>query len=158
MDFSKLPLTFQATVEAKHLDLMQHMNVMWYTHFFDRAIWGFYKLFDFGEDYHTTTGLGSFGLEMVTHYLSELRVGDEVKIYTRAIARNEKLFHYIHFMQRTRDGELSATCEMLGIHIDLSTRRSAPLPPNVAAGFDKLIAAHNHLGWDPPLSGAIKIS
>ena len=88
---------------------MDHMNVMWYTHFFDRAIWGFYDLFGFGEDYHKTSGHGSFGLEMYTRHLSELRLDDELKIFTRAIARTEKLFHYIHFMERVGDGELAAT-------------------------------------------------
>lgn len=157
MDFRQLPLTLRATVESKHLDLMDHMNVMWYTHFFDRAVWGFYELFGFGNEYHSTSGFGSFGLEMVTRYLSELRLGDEINIYTRVIARNSKLLHHIHFMQRVRDRELSATCELLGVHIDLATRRSAPLPANVSAALDKLIVAHSKLDWDAPLSGAIKI-
>ncbi len=158
MDFRQLPLTLRGTVESKHLDLMGHMNVMWYTHFFDRAVWGFYELFGFGNEYHTTSGFGSFGLEMYTRYLSELRLGDEINIYTRVIARNSKLLHHIHFMQRVRDRELSATCELLGVHIDLATRRSAPLPAAIATGLDKLIAAHNKLSWDAPLSGAIKIN
>lgn len=157
MDFSQLPLTFHGKVEEKHLDLMGHMNVMWYTHFFDRAIWGFYQLFGFGTDYHTRSGFGSFGLEMYTRHLSELRLNDEFDVYTRAIARNAKLFQHLHFMVRKRDGELSATCEILGVHIDLATRRSAPLPENVAAELDKLIAAHSKLDWDAPLSGAIHI-
>jgi acyl-CoA thioester hydrolase len=157
VDIRQLPLTFQAKVETSHLDLMDHMNVMWYTHFFDRAIWGFYDLFGFGEDYHKTSGFGSFGLEMYTRHLAELRLGDEIKIYTRAIARNSKLFHHIHFMQRVRDGELAATCELLGVHINLATRRSAPLPANIAEGLDKLIVEHNKFRWEPPLNGSIKI-
>jgi acyl-CoA thioesterase FadM len=86
-----------------------------------------------------------------------LRLNDEFDVYTRAIARNAKLFQHLHFMVRKRDGELSATCEILGVHIDLATRRSAPLPENVAAELDKLIAAHSKLDWDAPLSGAIHI-
>lgn len=157
MDFRQLPLTFQARVETKHLDLMDHMNVMWYTHFFDRAIWGFYDLFGFGEDYHKTSGHGSFGLEMYTRYLAELRLGDEFQVFTRAIAHNAKLFHYIHFMQSVRDGELAATCELLGVHINLSTRRSTPLPAYIAEKLDALIAAHSQLDWQPLLSGAIHL-
>ena len=157
MDFRQLPLTLQATVEAKHLDHLDHMNVMWYTHFFDLATWAWYETFDFGKAYHHESGFGSFALETHTRYLAELRAGDGVRIYTRMLARNAKLFHYMHFMQRAGDGELSATCELLGIHVDMSSRRSAPMPASVAAHFDRLIAEHSQLGWEAPVSGAINL-
>jgi acyl-CoA thioester hydrolase len=157
VDFASLPHTLRTTVEPKHLDHLDHMNVMWYTHFFDLAIWNWYETFGFGKEYHTQSGYGSFALETHTRYLAELRVGDEVDVYIRMLARNTKLFHYILFMQRVADGALSATTEMLGIHIDMATRRSTPMPPAIAAYFDTLIAAHSALGWDPPLSGSIKV-
>lgn len=157
MDFRQLPLSFSGQVQAKHLDFLDHMNVMWYTHFFDMATWGFFESFGFGRDYHQGP-YGSFALEHYTRYLAELRVGDQVKLYTRAIARNAKLLHFVHFMVRERDGELPATQEMLGIHIDMRTRRSAPLPEQIASAYNALIAEHNQLDWDPPLSGAMKLS
>jgi acyl-CoA thioester hydrolase len=157
VDLRQLPLTFEATVDPQHLDLMDHMNIMWYTHFFDRAIWGFYETFGFGQEYHTTSGFGSFGLEMYTRHLAELRAGDRIRIYTRAIARNAKLIHYIHFMERERDGQLAATSELLGIHIDLATRRNAPLPEHIGTALDEIIARHRGLDWPAPLSGAIRV-
>lgn len=157
MDFASLPLGLRAKVEPKHLDHLDHMNVMWYTHFFDLAIWNWYETFGFGKEYHTQSGYGSFALETHTRYLAELRVGDEVNVYIRMLAASAKLFHYILFMQRVADGALSATTEMLGIHIDMATRRSAPMPASIAAYFDNLIAEHSALGWDPPLSGSIEI-
>lgn len=157
MDLRQLPLTLEATVEPKHLDQLDHMNVMWYTHFFDRATWGWYETFAFGKEYHATSGFGSFALEAHYRYLAELRAGDQMRIYTRMLARNAKLFHYIHLMQRVRDGELSATCELLGVHVDMATRRSAPMPARVGAHFDRLIAEHNQLAWQPELSGSIHI-
>ncbi|MEX2144405.1 MAG: thioesterase family protein [Anaerolineales bacterium] len=157
MDFSSLPLTLEATVEAKHLDQLDHMNVMWYMHFFDAATWNWYESFDFGKDYHAHSGFGSFALESHIRYIAELRVGEQVKLHTRMLGRNAKLFHYIHFMQRARDGELSATCELLGVHVDMATRRSAPMPERIGAHFDKLLAAHSQLEWEAPLSGSIRI-
>lgn len=157
MDFSKLPLTFEGKVEERHLDFLGHMNVMWYTHFFDRATWNWYNSFGFGHEYHSKSGNGSFALEAHTRYLAELRVGDEFKIYSRAVKRSEKLFLMMHFMTRARDGELAATIELLGIHIDLATRRSSPLPAATAALWDAQIAIGEQAGWEPPLSGAIKI-
>jgi hypothetical protein len=63
----------------------------------------------------------------------------------------------MHFMTRAHDGELAATIELLGIHIDLATRRSSPLPAATAALWDAQIAIGEQAGWEPPLSGAIKI-
>ena len=158
MDFSRLPMTLEAKVEEQHLDFLGHMNVMWYTHFFDIATWNWYDSFGFGHDYHTNSGNGSFALEAHTRYLAELRLGDGFKIYSRAIARNAKLFLMMHFMTRARDDELAATLELLGTHIDMATRRSSPLAPEAAALWDQQITAHSQIGWDPPLSGAIRIA
>lgn len=154
MDFSGLPLSYEGQVKAEHIDFLGHMNVMWYTHHFDLATWGFYEGFGFGKDYHQGEK-GSFALEQYTRYLAEVRLGESFRIYTRAIARSKKLFHFIHFMMRNRDGELAATYEMLGIHIDMRTRRSNEIPVELAAAWDKLIAEHNQLDWDAPLSGAM---
>jgi len=154
MEFSQLPLSFEGKVEREHLDFLGHMNVMWYTHLFDRATWGFYEGFGFGQDYHQGDK-GSFALEMYTRYLAEVRLNDSFKVYTRAIARSKKLFHFMHFMVRERDGELSATCEMLGIHIDMRTRLSNEMPDELATAWDKLIEAHNKLGWDALISGVM---
>lgn len=154
MDFSKLPLTYEGQVGEEHLDFLGHMNVMWYTHFFDMATWGFYNQIGFGHDYHQG-GRGSFALEQYTRYHAELRQGEAFRIYTRAIARSAKLWHFMHFMLRERDEMLAATTELLGIHIDMHTRRSSPLPEAQAALWDRLIAEHSQLDWDAPVSGVM---
>ena len=156
MDFSGLPLTYEGEVEEKYIDFLGHMNVMWYTHHFDLATWGFYEEFGFGRDYHQGEK-GSFALEQYTRYLAELREGESFRIYTRAIGRSKKLFHFIHFMVRKRDRELAATYEMLGIHINMTTRRSNEIPTELAVAWDKLIAEHNQLEWDAPLSGTMGV-
>ncbi len=91
IDLNLLPRWLEAEVEPKHLDHMNHMNVMWYTHFFDKAIWHWYESFDFGASYHTQSGWDSFALETHTRYLSELRVGDRLGVHIRMLARNAKL-------------------------------------------------------------------
>lgn len=156
MDFSKLPLTYQGKVEEQHIDFLGHMNVMWYTHFFDVATWNWYDGIGFGHDYHTASGNGSFALEGHVRYMAELRAGEEFKIYSRAIQRNAKLFLMVHYMVRA-DGQLAAILELLGIHIDMSNRRSSPMPPEIAALWNKQIQLGDAAGWDPMLSGSIRI-
>ncbi|TAK13131.1 MAG: thioesterase [Anaerolineae bacterium] len=156
MNLNDLPVGLEMTIPEEYLDFLGHMNVMYYTHLFDRATWAFYDQFGFGREYHTQSGFGSFALEGHARYLSEVRVGQKVRLRTRLIARSDKLMHAMHFMEK-EDGTLAATSEFLGVHIDLSTRRSAPYPPQVAAGLDALLAKHRALGWDAPLSGAIGV-
>ncbi len=155
MDLTKLPLTVQATIPEEYLDLLGHMNVMWYTHLFDEATFNFYETFGFGRDYHQNTGNGSFALEQHTRYLNEVRLGEQISIRTRMLGRSEKRFHFIHFMVKDAAGKLAATTEIVGVHIDLSVRRSSPLPPEIAGPLDDLIAQHSGLGWEAPVCGVM---
>ncbi len=156
MNLNELPLGYEFTVPPDFSDFLDHMNVMYYTHLFDRATWAFYEQFGFGREYHTQSGYASFALEGHTRYLSEVRIGETVRLRSRAIARSDKLIHAMHFMQK-EDGSLAATSEFLGIHIDLSTRRSAPLPPVITTALDDLLAKHSAMPWPAPTSGALGI-
>lgn len=152
IDYSSLPLTYEKTIPADYLDFLGHMNVMWYTHLFNEATFSFYDSFDFGVEYHTRSGDGSMGIEQHTRYLKELRQGDHISIRTRMLGYSEKKFHYIHFMLKD-DAILSATMEILGIHTDMRTRRSSPIPKHIAAHFQRLFDEHNALPWDAPTNG-----
>ena len=37
-DVESLPLTYEQIIPEDYMDLMNHMNVMWYTHLFSMAI------------------------------------------------------------------------------------------------------------------------
>lgn len=157
MDFSSLPVTHQKKIPMNYLDFLGHMNVMYYTHLFDQGTFNFYEEFGFGAEYHTKSGFGSFALERHTRYLAEVHVGEMVKIYSRFIGRGEKVFHFFHFMVNEDTEKLAATTELIGIHIDMKTRRSSPLPENIAAKFDAVIAKHKALDWEAPLCGVMGI-
>jgi len=155
MDYSKLPITYQKTIPEDFIDLMGHMNVMWYTHLFDRATFHFFELFEFGHIYHTKTGNGSFALEQHTRYLEEVKQGESVTLRTRALGRTAKRFHFMHFMMNDNNGKLGATMEIVGTHVDMSVRRTSPMPEYIAAGFDEILEVHSGLDWDAPVCGAM---
>ena len=102
MDFSRLPLTHRQTIPEDYLDLLGHMNVMWYTHLFDMATWNFVALFGMTSDYHLHSGNGSFALEQHTRYLAEVRAGENVLIYTRLLGRSAKRFHLELILMRPK--------------------------------------------------------
>jgi acyl-CoA thioester hydrolase len=135
------------TVEPRFIDRMGHMNIEWYTHFFQKAIWNFYEGIGFGVPYHKQSGFGSFLLESHYVYLKELREGKSFSIFMRLLPRREKVFHYLLYMQRDEDNALAATMESTGIHIDFSTRRGAPMPTDLAERWDQATHTHSNFAW-----------
>jgi acyl-CoA thioester hydrolase len=155
MDLSRLPITHKAIVLEEHLDEMGHMNVKWYTHFFDRGTWLFFESFGLGLAYFEGEDGGVFALEQHTRYLAEARLGQAITVRSRALGRSAKRLHFMHFMTLDVSGALSATTELVGIHVNRTTRRSSPLPDAITVAFDNLLAEHSHLDWEPPLCGVM---
>lgn len=151
----QLPLTYQAVIPEEYLDVMGHMNVMWYTHLFSLAMGGLFQrvglAWDKLEEHHG----GTFALESHVRFLSEIRVGDAIEVHSRVIARSEKRFQVMHFMTNQTKQDTSATLEAINAYIDMRKRRMASLPPGVMQKFDTLIAEHTHLPWSPPLCGVM---
>ena len=157
MNLDSLPVTCEATIPESYLDVMGHMNVMWYTHLFGKAAVGLFRLAGMDRQYFQDHHAGTFALAQVFRYRKEVRVGEHVAIRTRLIARSEKQFHVMHFMTKGDEQILAATGEFLAAHIDMQTRRTAPFAPHIAQNLDRLLAEHSALEWAAPVSGAIEV-
>jgi acyl-CoA thioester hydrolase len=157
MKYSQLPITYNGIISSSEIDAMDHMNVAYYAEKFNLATLEFLELFDFGRPYRVSNEFGGFVLEHHIKYLAEVRLKDEITIYSRAIDNNHKLIHFIHFLVRNRDNKLSATCENINVHIDRKSRKSSPFPKNIFSKYELIKKAHQSLDWQAPISGIIKI-
>ena len=157
MNLEPLPITYQDTIPEDYLDMMGHMNVMWYTHLFGRATCGIFRLAGMDDAYFKSNHTGSFALAQFFRYKKEVLVGEHVTLRSRLLARSQKQFHVIHFMTKGDDRVLAATGEFLAAHVDMATRRTSPFAPHVAENLDRIIAQHSQLDWQPQLSGAIQV-
>ena len=155
VDLTELPKTFEAKVPEEYRDVMGHMNIGWFTHFNSDAMIELFTQLGYGVEAIKERQVGRFALETHMHYLREVRIGDEVEIYSRFIARNDKRFHVINFLYNKTTSEIASTYEIVGMSVDLRLRRSAPLPAELCAEIDKIIAEHQQLSWDPPLCGVM---
>jgi acyl-CoA thioesterase FadM len=155
LDLSGLPVTYQMEIPEDFLDAFGHMNVMWYTNLFGQAFGRFGREFGFDIPYFRDNHRGSFALETHIRYLAEVRVGWHVTIRSRAIARSDKRFHFVHFMSVDETGNLAAVQENIAAHMDMNTRRMSAIPPEICERFDALVARQNALGWEPPLCGVM---
>jgi len=157
LDLSSLPVTNRKIIPADFIDIMGHMNVMWYIHIFDHGTRNLFNRFGFGEEYIQRTGMGSFALESHIRYLAEVKLGEAVTVRSRVLDRSAKTIHFLHFMTRDDDESLAATIEVLGAHADLTRRKVTPFPPEVLVQLDALLNVHRQLPWQAPVCGFIGV-
>jgi acyl-CoA thioester hydrolase len=148
---------YRATIAPEWIDYNGHMNVAYYVLAFDRATDQLFDYLGIGEAYRRATHHSVFALEAHVTYEHELRQGEEFEIATRLIDADRKRLHLFHTMTRAMDNELSATIEVMGLHVDMAGPRSAPLPDDVYAKVEALLAEHRLLPPPPQLGRKIGI-
>jgi acyl-CoA thioester hydrolase len=152
-----LPLLYRGVIPPDYEDQNGHMNVRWYLALYDAAGDAMYPMLGLNADELVLAGMGGFDLEHHVWYAAEIHVGDTVVIRLRMLGRSSKLMHYIMLMINETRGVVSSIFECVHAHADLSLRRTAPFPAEVAAKIDGLIAAHQALAWSAPVSGAMEL-
>ncbi len=104
-----------------------------------------------------TSGHAMFSAEHHLTYLSELRTGDRISVRVRLVGRSDRAAHVVVYLLDESHEELSAVMEEIFLHMDLSTRKTADWPEDVAAALDTRISEHEKLGWEPALSGSMAL-
>lgn len=131
-------------VEPQWIDHNGHMNMAYYNVLFDRCADEVYPLMGFGLDYIKTCRHTTFTAEFHICYVRELHVGAKVRSTFQLIDHDEKRFHTYQELWH-EDGWLAATGEALGLHIDMSGPRVAPMPEDIRSKLAAMQAAHDAL-------------
>jgi acyl-CoA thioester hydrolase len=150
-----LPAIYRVTVPEEYRDENGHMNVRGYMVIFDDAGYPFVAALGLTPEYHQQQGTGGFDLEHHLHFLNEVHIGDVVVVYIRVLGRSAKRIHYMMFMVNETRGTLASTFECVNSFADLTLRRTAPYPPEIAARIDALLTDHRALRWDAPVCGVM---
>jgi len=150
------PICLQLTIPESYRDSNGHMNVRWYMVIFDDAGDFMHEWRGLTLAYHRAHGTGTFDLEHHLNYLYEVLPGDDVAVYIRFVAQSEKRLHYVMFLVNQSRGKLAATFECINSFADLSVRRTAAWPAEVAAKVAAAIAEQNQLDWAAPLCGSMR--
>jgi len=147
----QLELTVEAEVEERFLDAMGHMNVAWYGQLFDRGIWTFFGRHGLDPQALAQTQRGMFALEENLRYLSELREGDTLDVHTGLLEVRPKTLRLLQYMVDKQRQKVAAIREVVAVHVDLATRRSAPFADAVTA---QLLAAQRATPPTGPMTEA----
>ena len=132
-------------VEDDWIDYNGHLNMAYYHVLFDRAVDEVYALIGVGADYMQARGQTMFTAEAHTRYLRELHAGDQVRVTFQLLGHDDKRLHYFQELHHAAEGFLSATCEVMSLHVDLAAKKTALFPPDVAHRLSLMRASHARL-------------
>ena len=132
-------------VEPQWIDYNGHLNMAYYNVLFDRAVDEVFELLGCGLDYVKTRQHSCFTAEVHVRYLRELSSGDPVRATFQLIDYDSKRLHYFEQLFHAEHGWVSATSENMSLHVDMTARKTAAFPPDVADRIARMRAAHAHL-------------
>ena len=135
---------YEGVVAPDWTDRNGHMNVVYYRRAFDQATQHMLSrigLWDNDNDYGST-----FALEDHVTYQHELHPGRPFFVTYQLLDFSDKLIHA--FLRLFGEPEspggqpvLAATCEHIGVYVDMRTRRSARCRPSTTNSFRRSRAA-----------------
>jgi acyl-CoA thioester hydrolase len=132
-------------IEPQWIDYNGHLNMAYYNVLFDRAVDEVYELMGLGPDYLERTKHSTMVAEMHVRYLRELHKNDPVRVTVQLIGYDAKRFHLFEQLYHATEGWMSATCESMTLHVDMTAKKVAPFPDSVTRALARMQAAHSRL-------------
>ncbi len=128
------------TVRPEWVDYNGHMNVAYYVLVFDHATDAVLDLLDLGEAYRRRARRSVFVGEAHVTYEQEVNAGDRLNVGSRILGFDGKRIILFHEMYRDGTDGLVATNEVLCLHVDLDSRRTAPIPAAAAERIERAVS------------------
>src|SRR2546421_4606638 len=143
---------YRDRVRPEWIDGNGHMNVGYYLVVFDYATDEFLAWVGLDGRHRQEHRVTTFCLEAHVTYHREVRSGAPLRFTTLLLGHDAKRIHYFHAMYHATEGYLASTNELMSLHVDLGTRRGAPMAPEITARLAAIQAAHDKIER-PPQAG-----
>ena len=140
---TKSPEILRGVVHPWYCDSFGHMNVRWYSHFFDDAAFHVWSLYwgshakmqkEFGV--HTVTASAKI------QFIRELIAGDLIIVDCILTRVGGKSCTFTERMLHVDTGEVHAIYEMVEVFFDPETRKSTPMPELIRSTLEPLVTEH----------------
>lgn len=131
-------------VRKEWIDYNGHLNMAYYSVLFDHGVDALWDALGFGEAYRQETGFTSYAAEFRVRYMRELHEGDRVRASWRLLDHDDKSWHFYQELIH-EDGWISAIGEGVGLHIDTSGPRVAPMPERILSKMAAYKEEHSQL-------------
>jgi len=152
-DASSMPAVFFAPfvssvmrIDPHWIDYNGHLNMAYYHVLFDNALGEALALVGLAEDYVRERNKSFFTGEAHVVYKRELTEADPVRVRVQLVDFDEKRLHIVEELCHAEEGWVSATCELISLHVDLETRKVVPFPNDIALNLAHMRSSH---GWLP---------
>jgi len=132
--------TYRGTVYPWHCDHVGHMNVMWYVGKFDEATWNLFASIGLTPSYLRGSGRGMAAVQQNISYRRELLAGDVIEVRSILLEVRDKVIRFVHEMRNAEIGEIAATCELTGVHMDRRARKSVAFADPIRESARKHLA------------------
>ena len=136
-----------AQVLPEWIDYNGHMNVGYYNVAFDKATDALFDHLGMGIDYIRSQNKSFFTLQTNVHYIGEVLEGTNLRYSVQLLGFDAKRVHAYFEMFNADENYLSATSEQMVVHVDMATRRSAPMPDDMQARLQAMMDAQKDLAW-----------
>jgi carnitine 3-dehydrogenase len=94
------------------------------------------------DDSYRKSGRAMFTVETHISHLAEAKALDGLYIETQLLSVDDKRVHLFHWLRRTRDDVIVATCEQIYLHVNTAAGKAAPMDAQVHSKLDAIYAAH----------------
>lgn len=132
---------YRATVLPEWIDVNDHMNVERYYGVLYQAQVEVTEHLELGRTYVAARGLSKMVVESNFRFERELRVGEKLEVRSRLLGVDRKRIHFFHELWSLDRDIRAAIGEQIDVHVDLGTRRSAPLPEDKLGQLQAIVAA-----------------
>lgn len=149
---------YRDVVRPEWIDHNQHMNMGYYLVVFDFATDEFLRWVGLDETHRDARAVTTFCVEAHITYHREVCAADPLRFTTLLLAHDDKRIHYFHAMYHASEGYLAATNELMSLHVSRTTRRAAPMAPEVRARLAAVQRAHDALARPPQVGRAIGLA
>ncbi len=130
----------RGVVHPWYCDTFGHMNVRWYSHFFDDGAfhiwpvyWGSHQRMQQAFGVHTVTASAN------TQFRKELLAGDLIIVDCMLTRIGSKSCTFTERMLHVDTMEVHATYDMTEVFFDPQTRKSAPIPAEIKTTLETFL-------------------
>lgn len=149
--------TLECDVDPSWIDINDHMNAQYYGIVVYRAHAAFTDVLVLGDDYVRSTNFGKVVVQTAMTYEREVRRGARLGVYSWLLGVDAKRLHFFHEIRNLADHTRVAVSEQLDLHVDLRTRRTTPLPPDVLTRLSQFAAEQSTAGIPDGVGRTIKV-
>jgi len=147
-------VSLRTEVKPEWIDFNGHFNAGYYAVVFDDAIGPWLDHLGLSKEFRAATEVSTFTVQSHITYLREIAEGEPIEVRSQLLGSGAKAIHSFQTMHHGTEGWLSATNEVMSLHVSMQTRRSQAMADSVQQRIAEVAADHDLLDR-PAQAGAI---